>query len=160
MASLWGWVSYRTGSLWTSWGLHFANNIYLVLLIGNHDDVTNPVSGIDFVYAHPDADNVLATSLFGTALTAVAVWYLILRRFPKELPVPPASGYADHDDLTTHRAPAPTIRSAVPQDRVACPQLNPLETWPQGQDLERADQVGSTSKLHSQEGGDAGSRPQ
>ena len=47
-ASLWGWVSYRTGSLWASWGLHFANNVYLVLLIGSHDDVVAfipPVAG-------------------------------------------------------------------------------------------------------------------
>ena len=79
MASLWGWVSYRTGSLWTSWGMHYANNVYLVLLIGSHDDVTTPVSGIDFVYAHPDAESVLATSLFGLTLSATAIWYFVLR---------------------------------------------------------------------------------
>jgi membrane protease YdiL (CAAX protease family) len=81
-ACLWGWVSYRTGSLWLSWGMHYANNIYLVLLIGSHDDVATPVSGLAFVYAHPDAQSVLTTSLSGTALSAVAVWVFVLRSRP------------------------------------------------------------------------------
>lgn len=96
MASLWGWVSYRTGSLWTSWGMHFANNVYLVLLVGNHDDVASPVSGIDFVYAHPDAESVLATSLFSLVLAVVAVWYFVLRSGRFEPTEAPVTDPADH----------------------------------------------------------------
>lgn len=79
-ASLWGWVCYRTGSLWTSWGMHYANNVYLVLLIGSHDDVVTPLSGLAFVYSHPDAESVVATSLFSVALSGLAIWWFVIRR--------------------------------------------------------------------------------
>ena len=88
MAAFLGWVSYRTGSLWTSWGLHFGNNVYLVLLIGSHDDVTTPVSGLAFVYSHPDAEGIITTTLTGLALSVAVTWFVVLRHAPRTVLAP------------------------------------------------------------------------
>ena len=34
-----GWAAWRTGSLWLPFGIHWANNTYAVLIIGNSGDV-------------------------------------------------------------------------------------------------------------------------
>jgi hypothetical protein len=75
------WVAWRTGSIWFSWGLHFANNAFLTLAIANPDDVYDSVSGVYFEFMS-SSNNVLALAdTCSTALTFLVVW-LILRRRP------------------------------------------------------------------------------
>ena len=82
IALLWGWLAWRTGSLWLGWGMHYANNVFLVLLIGSHDDVLQPVSGLAFVYNHPGAPQIVATGLVSTFTAGLLAWALIVRRLP------------------------------------------------------------------------------
>jgi membrane protease YdiL (CAAX protease family) len=80
MGLVWGWIAWRTGSIWFTWGLHYANNAFNAVLVGNPDDVYTPVSGL---YAHvtTDSDTLIALpDVFGALVTAVVVWFLLRRR--------------------------------------------------------------------------------
>ena len=87
VALLFGWLAWRTGSLWLGWGMHYANNVFLVLLIGSHDDVLQPVSGLAFVYNHPSAPQIVATGLAGTFAAGLLAWAWIVRRMPNAGPM-------------------------------------------------------------------------
>jgi membrane protease YdiL (CAAX protease family) len=79
---MYGWIAWRTGSIWFSWGMHFANNAVLTLLIGNPDDVYESVSGLTFQFTN-DSDTFLAVADLGTTvLTVLVVWLLVLRHRP------------------------------------------------------------------------------
>jgi membrane protease YdiL (CAAX protease family) len=76
-----GWVAWRTGSIWFSWGLHFANNAFLTLVIGNPDDVYESVSGVTFELTS-SSDTVLAVVDISSTAAVAVVALLVLRRRP------------------------------------------------------------------------------
>lgn len=45
---LYGWASLRSGSLYMSWGLHFNNNLFNVLVVGTTDDILKPAAPLLF----------------------------------------------------------------------------------------------------------------
>jgi membrane protease YdiL (CAAX protease family) len=79
---MYGWVAWRTGSIWFSWGMHFANNAFLTLVIGNPDDVYAPVSGLTFQFTNDSATVLAVADLATTVLTVLVVWLLVLRHRP------------------------------------------------------------------------------
>jgi membrane protease YdiL (CAAX protease family) len=79
---LFGWIAWRTGSIWMSWGMHFASNAFLALVIGAEGDVYETASGLTFTFADPTTWTLVWTDGSITILTAVLVWWLVLRRRP------------------------------------------------------------------------------
>jgi CAAX protease family protein len=79
---LYGWIAWRTGSIWMSWGMHFASNAFLALVIGAEGDVYETASGVTFTFANPTTWTLVWTDGSITLLSAVVVWWLVLRRRP------------------------------------------------------------------------------
>jgi Type II CAAX prenyl endopeptidase Rce1-like len=79
---LFGWVSWHAGSIWFSWGMHFANNVVLAVILGSEGDVYDPASGLTFVFSGPSAWTFALTGPAPTLLTGVLVWWSVLRRRP------------------------------------------------------------------------------
>ena len=76
---LFGWVAYRSGSLWMALGLHLANNYSNVVMIGTIGDVLP--SAAPFVVEIPN-NLTLITAVVGVQALAVALAmnYLIKKR--------------------------------------------------------------------------------
>jgi membrane protease YdiL (CAAX protease family) len=81
-ASLWGWFAWRTGAIWFGLGMHWANNSFLILAVGSHDDLLEAVSGLSFIYAHPTAGSVATADVSSTLFAGVVAWWLVLRHIP------------------------------------------------------------------------------
>jgi CAAX protease family protein len=82
MGLLFGWYAWRTGSIWLSWGMHYANNAFLVLAIGAKGDVHDAITGLSFSFTNPGTWTFIWTDVVTSLATAVVVWLLILRRRP------------------------------------------------------------------------------
>lgn len=75
---LYGWAAWRSGSLYMSWGLHFNNNLFNLLVVGTTDDILKSVAPIQFPGVGLGATMVLI--LGQNALIWAALAALIRRR--------------------------------------------------------------------------------
>ncbi|MFC5178845.1 CPBP family intramembrane glutamic endopeptidase [Nocardioides taihuensis] len=75
---LYGWAAYRSGSLYLSWGLHFNNNLFNLLVVGASDDILKSVAPLQF----PGPDLLVTTVIIVVqcALTLAVLLPLIRRR--------------------------------------------------------------------------------
>jgi membrane protease YdiL (CAAX protease family) len=73
---VYGWVAYRTGSLWMSVGIHWCNNLTGLVLVGMRGDVLKTVAPVQF-----DLPGLWASTLIilAEALVLVSVVYLLTR---------------------------------------------------------------------------------
>ena len=75
---LYGWAAWRSGSLYMSWGLHFNNNLFNLLVIGTAGDILKSAAPLQF-----DAPGLAVTSVLilgQSALTFVALAVVMRRR--------------------------------------------------------------------------------
>jgi CAAX protease family protein len=77
----WGWIAWRTGSIWLSWGLHYAGNAFNAILVGNPDDVYTPISGI-YARVTTDSNALLALPDLVGAVATVVIVGIVLRGRP------------------------------------------------------------------------------
>jgi membrane protease YdiL (CAAX protease family) len=70
-----GWAAWRSGSLWLPFGMHWANNTYGVLLLGNHGDVLP--SGAPFAR---DLTGITGPGLLALATLLCLVQVALIRR--------------------------------------------------------------------------------
>ena len=68
-ALLYGWFAYRTGSLWTAIGLHWANNLGNSVLVGTDMDVLPSLAPV--IIEQPSFEVILGVTVFGALLTLV-----------------------------------------------------------------------------------------
>ena len=67
---LYGWAAYRSGSLYMSWGLHFNNNLFNLLVVGTEDDILKSAAPLQF----PGPDLAVTTVIIlGQAALTFAV---------------------------------------------------------------------------------------
>lgn len=73
-----GWAAYRSGSLHLSWGLHFDNFLFNLLVVGASDDIVRSVAPLQF----PGPDLLVTTVIIVVqcALTLAVLLPLIRRR--------------------------------------------------------------------------------
>ncbi len=79
-----GWVAYRTGSLWMSLGIHWSNNLSNVVLVGPRGDVLDSVAPLQFDIPNSIAE--LTTISVVTSLAMVAIVEVALRRTGRHTP--------------------------------------------------------------------------
>lgn len=78
---LYGWVAYRTGSLWMSVGLHFNNNLGGLVLFGVSGDVLKTVAPVQF--PSPSLSLTTWITIIQAVLTVLAIQILLKRRESK-----------------------------------------------------------------------------
>lgn len=67
----WGWIGWRTGSLLMGMGLHFANNVFAMLVIGSREDAVASYAPI--LVARSGVAEATVGTLVHTALSVAAV---------------------------------------------------------------------------------------
>ncbi|MGB7981332.1 MAG: CPBP family intramembrane glutamic endopeptidase [Candidatus Nanopelagicales bacterium] len=92
MGATLGWAAWRSGSLWLPFGIHWANNTYAVLLVGNPGDVLP--FGAPFVRDLTDLGPaaLAALTLLQAGVQLALVEWVVRRRTPADRPLRSACG--------------------------------------------------------------------
>jgi len=78
MGVLFGWVAYKTGSLWMSLGLHWGNNLSGMVLIGVKEDVLKTVA--PFIIELPSLEMVTLINFLQAVIIIACVHFFINKK--------------------------------------------------------------------------------